>query len=436
MHLRGSCAGLIIVAAFLASCQQSAPRREGLTTTVTPYEYPVENPYVATVVGTPKGYGLDLPREIPVEERSLDIHVGRSTPEVLWYEDSFRYSLAAQPNAAPLVFIIPGTNAGHHSRFSSFMQKLFYAAGFHVVALSSPTYPNFMVTASGTGVPGRTSQDATDLYHVMQLVLLDIKGQAKVSDVLLVGFSLGAWDAAFVANLDDQGRAINFRKIVLINPPVSLYRSSLMLDRMLSENLPGGLENLDAFIDRLLAKLTDIYSRSGAVEMTQDSLYAAFSHLQVTQQELKALIGITFRLLAANIAFTADVINHFGYLVPSHAELRTSTSLTPYFDRAMHHGFEDYLENFLYPYYNSLNPGLSRQELIMETSLESIQEYLRNSKNIAVMTNADDIILAPGDIEFLKEVFGDRAYVLPSGGHGGNLEEKHVCATMLKLLAE
>lgn len=72
----------------------------------------------------------------------------------------------------------------------------------------------------------------------------------------------------------------------------------------------------------------------------------------------------------------------------------------------------------------------------METSLESIQEYLRNSKNIAVMTNADDIILAPGDIEFLKEVFGDRAYVLPSGGHGGNLEEKHVCATMLKLLAE
>ena len=47
---------------------------------------------------------------------------------------------------------------------------------------------------------------------------------------------------------------------------------------------------------------------------------------------------------------------------------------------------------------------------------------LRSAKKITVMHNADDIILEPGEIDFFKEVFGDRATIYPVGGHCGNMD--------------
>jgi hypothetical protein len=38
------------------------------------------------------------------------------------------------------------------------------------------------------------------------------------------------------------------------------------------------------------------------------------------------------------------------------------------------------------------------------------------------MHNQDDIVMAPGDIEFLEQLFGQRAEIYPTGGHVGNLD--------------
>jgi hypothetical protein len=37
------------------------------------------------------------------------------------------------------------------------------------------------------------------------------------------------------------------------------------------------------------------------------------------------------------------------------------------------------------------------------------------------MTNQDDIILGPGDVEFQQNVMGERAKIYPTGGHCGNI---------------
>jgi hypothetical protein len=47
------------------------------------------------------------------------------------------------------------------------------------------------------------------------------------------------------------------------------------------------------------------------------------------------------------------------------------------------------------------------------------------------MTNSDDIILGPGDIEFLQDVLGDRATIYPYGGHCGNMEYTQNVTDML-----
>ena len=304
------------------------------------------------------------------------------------------------------------------------------------MSLSSPTYPNFMVTASTTGVPGRTSQDAADLYRAMQRVLREVSGRVDVADVYLAGYSLGGWQSAFVAARDRDEQAIGLRKVLLINPPVSLYRSSAVLDRLLIDNLPGGIDNLDAFIDQVLAKLTPLYQRSQAVDFEQDFLYRAYVEARPTRREMAALIGIAFRLSSANIAFTADVLSRFGYIVPSDRTLSVSSSLTPYFDKSMQRGFEDYFEHLLYPYYQARNPALTQDEMIAEASLESIGDFLANAGNVGVVTNADDIILAPGDLDFLRRVFGARATIFPNGGHCGNMNDRHVFAAMLRFLED
>ena len=427
----------VILLAVLAGCHLAVkPDRDSLLQTDGPYRYPVSDPIAASVVGTPVELQPTLPRDILIEQAQLPLLVHRRVPDVLWYEDAYRYSLAAQPGEAPLIFIVAGTNASHNARFSVFLQKVFYMAGYHAVSLSSPTYPNFMVTASSTGVPGRTSQDAADLYAAMQQVLADVRQRVAVSSVSLAGYSLGGWVSAFVANLDAKEGALRFDKVLLINPPVSLYRSSRVLDRLLTDNLPGGVESLDAFVDRVLARLTPVYQRSEAADFSQDFLYRAYQQLEPSPQELKALAGVAFRLSAANIAFTADVISHSGYLVPPGRRLTVASNLSPYFGAAMRRGFVDYLDDLLDPYYERLDPSITRQELIAESSMERIAPFLASSPNIGLVTNEDDIILASGDIEFLKRTFGERATIFPNGGHCGNIQDRHVVAAMLRFLAQ
>jgi Alpha/beta hydrolase family len=428
---------LLTVLVSLAACQHApAPDPQRLKGVPAPYAFPLVNPYAATVVGTPEDLKVSLPREIPIDALTLTPFEDRPIPDVFWYEDRFRYSLAAQPGEAPLVFIVAGTNAGPNNRYSRFLQKVFYVAGFHVASLSSPTFPNFMVTASSTGVPGRTSQDAADLYRAMQRIHAQIARRVPVTDVSLAGYSLGAWQSAFVADLDADQGALKLRKVLLINPPVSLYRSSVVLDRMVSDNLPGGIEGLNGFIDRVLARVTAVYQRSDQVDFSQDFLYGAYMALQPSPQELAALVGVAFRLASTNIAFTADVMSRWGYLVPADRRLTTGSSLTPYFDAGMRRGFEDYFENLLYPYYQAYDPGLTRQQMIDESSLERIGTFLAETDRVGLVTNADDIILAPGDIDFLRRTFSTRATIFPNGGHCGNLEHKQMVAAIVRFMTE
>ena len=389
---------------------------------------------MATVAGTPAALAAEVPQDVPVRNLDLTIVEDRKTPEIFWYEERFRYSIAAQRGEAPLIFIIAGTNAGFASKYSRFLQDLFFKVGFHAVSLSSPTFPNFMVRASTTGVPGRTSQDAADLYRVMQLCMQQLRKRIKVSDIYLTGYSLGGWQSAFVARLDEQQKALGFRRVLMINPPVSLYKSSQVVDNMLAENMPGGLENFQVFLDEITARVTQLLQRSRGIDLTQDFLYDAIREMQTSDQDLRALVGIVFRLAAANIAFTADVVNNAGYPVPRDHTLTISTSLTPYFNLAIQRGFRDYLDNLLYPIYSKIDPSLSPSDLIDEFSLESIEPYLHSADNIRLLTNADDIILAPGDIEFFERTFNGRSRIFPTGGHCGNMRYRYVAAAMLELL--
>ena len=177
------------------------------------YDYPDLSPYAATVIGTPIALRADLPKDIPVEQRELTVFLDRELPDILWYGETMGYSLVAQEGPAPLIFVIAGTGASYNSAKMQVLQRAFFQAGFHVLSLSSPTHPDFIVSASSTGGPGHLLEDSQDLYRVMRLVKLEIENEIEITDFHLTGYSLGAAQAAFVAKLDEEQSDFHFKNM-------------------------------------------------------------------------------------------------------------------------------------------------------------------------------------------------------------------------------
>src|SRR5699024_8539761 len=126
------------------------------------YGYPISDPYVATVVGTPSKLRAPLPDKINIKSLELTVFPDRKTPEILWYTRHLQYSLVYQTHKAPLVFAISGTGSSAHAPSMKILQKALFQAGFHVISLPSPTHPNFVASASTTSVPGYIIDDSKD----------------------------------------------------------------------------------------------------------------------------------------------------------------------------------------------------------------------------------------------------------------------------------
>ncbi|MGH6917200.1 MAG: alpha/beta hydrolase, partial [Geminicoccaceae bacterium] len=301
--------------------------------------------------------------------------------------------------------------------------------GYHVISLASPAEPEFIINASSTGIAGRAEDDARDLYRVMKLAYEKVKDRIQVEDFHLLGYSRGAWDAAFVAHLDAQEKVLDFDRVLLINPPVSLYTSAQILDNMLDDNIPGGSDNIGAFLGQLINQFAGLYAQSDQLNFTSDYLlYNLYTRLEPSDEELAALIGLAFRFASANLVFTSDVMTNSGLIVPKNLELGPASSLTEYFEVSIRTNFIEYFNDLYYPYFKERDPSITRQDLIDQASLESIRDFLAHAEHVGLMTNEDDIILAPGQIEYLQELFGPRAQVWPTGGHMGNLGTRAVTA--------
>jgi len=392
------------------------------------YDYPFTNPLAATVIGTPNAYKADLPKNIPVEMWELEVFPDREIPDLLWYDKKLRYSFVPQDSPAPLIFIIAGTGAGYNSQKMQVLQRTFFQAGFHVLSLSSPTHGNFIVSASSSGMPGHLLEDSQDLYRVMRLAWLQIQEEVEVTDFYLTGYSLGAAQAAFVSKLDDEQGDFHFKKILMINPPVSLYNSTSILDEMLANNIPGGADKFADYFDRVFQAFSEVYQHGNFTNFSGDFLYVAYQERQPADEDLAALIGTSFRISSANMIFTSDVVTNSGFIKPKNLVLTPTDSVTDYFKVAGRVSFLDYFREMFYPFFKAKYPTLTEAMLIDNLSLKRLDAYLRDTTKIGLLHNADDIILQSGELNYLLDVFGPRAKIFPHGGHCGNLEHRDTIA--------
>lgn len=388
------------------------------------YGYPLTNPFEATIATTPPDLRPQLPEDDDIRQSDYALKLRpereHELPDNFWPVKKLHYRLARQDHEAPLVFIIAGTGAHYSSSTPEYLKRLFYSAGYHVVQLSSPTSWDFMAGASHLATPGYSPDDADDLYRVMQAVRAQ-HPDLPISDYYLTGYSLGALHAAFVSKLDETRRAFNFKRVLLLNPPVNLYTSVSNLDKMVQTRVKG-INDSKTFYQVVLGKLSRYFQQKGYIDLNDAFLYELQQSKQhLSNEEMAMLIGASFRFSSADIAFTSDLINRRGLITPPNYPITEGTSLEPFFKRAQQCDFECYMTDQLIPMWRARYDGGSLPQLIDQVSLYALQDYLHDTSKIAVMHNADDVILGPGDIGFLRRTFGDRLTLYPLGGHCGNL---------------
>ncbi|WP_256659160.1 serine/threonine protein kinase [Pseudomonas sp. A-1] len=423
---------LLLAALWLGGAQAAVNEIAGEA-----YGFPLTNPFEATIATTPPELRPALPElaDIDQADYSLRLRPRRELPDNFWAVKKLRYRLARQAGPAPLVFIISGTGAHYANGKTEELKRLYYGAGYHVVQLSSPTSYDFMTAASRHATPGISDRDAIDLYRVMEKVR-EQQRDLPVTDWYLTGYSLGGLHAAFVSRLDEERQAFNFRRVLLINPPVNLYTSVSNLDRLVQTEVRG-IDSTRTFYDLVLGKLARYFEERGAVEIDAAMLYDfQQSRQRLSDEEMAMLIGAAFRFAAADIAFTSDLINRRGVVLPPTYPMDEGTSLTPFFKRALLCDFECYIREQLLPYWRAQGDGNSLLQLIDQVSLYSLQGYLAGSDKIAVFHNRDDLILGPGDLGFLRRTLGARLTLFPRGGHCGNMNYRVNTQAMLEFFRD
>ncbi len=404
---------LLLIACMLLSPLSSNAADEG-------YGYPIPGSYEASIIGTPPELMPDLPAHINVRKLVVDVFPDREKPPIFFYDKGLRCILAYQKQKAPLVFLIGGAGSNERTDKLVVMTKALYQAGFHVITLPSPTSSNFIVSASTSHVPGDLVEDSADLYRAMEYAWKMVSDDIEVSEFHVGGYSLGAIQSAFVSKLDEERKVFNFRKVLMINPPVSLYSSATRIEELFRQ-IPGGSKKQGVFFNKSLSKFSEYYRYGGFVSINDDFLYSIYAEKLFSKAETAGLIGVSYRIGLAGMIFSSDVMTNSGYVVPKNRVLSPTDSIFDYFLVSTHLSFFDYFNEYFYPHFLKQRPGLTKQALIESESLRSIEGYLKSSTKFGMITNENDFILTKAELDYLRKLFGDRAKIYPRGGHLGNI---------------
>lgn len=407
-----------------------------LSLTAFSYNFPIDDPYSATIIGSATMMTPGVSENIPLKVYEIQIKDKKDIPDVFWYASKFKFSFSKQKNKkAPLIFVLAGTGSDYSTTRVKFMQRIFHDAGYHTIAISSQMSQQFMISASSNSVPGLLLEDNKDIYKAMKLAYNKIKDQVEVTDFYIMGYSLGGSNAAVLSYIDEKEKAFNFKRVFMVNPPVNLYDSAVKLDKYLDDYTGGKSAGIEKLLNTTLAKvkggLTSEYANIGA-----DTIYNIVKGDILSDAEKKAYIGLAFRLASTDLNFISDFITKSHIYTKNPEKVDKYTNMKEYFKAVNFATFEDYVNKIGFPYYKKYNKDLTTEDLKEKASLRIIEDYLRTSPKIAAVTNADELILSEKDFAFLKDVFKNRLVIYSRGGHCGNMFYKENVDVMLKFINE
>jgi ABC-type transporter lipoprotein component MlaA len=337
------------------------------------------------------------------------------------------YTVWMQRTEAPLVLMVPGFASHRLSGGAIALAEVLYNAGFSVANVSSTFNHEFMERAASHPLPGYTPEDARDLHVALTEVNMQIEQQfpGRVTSRSLVGYSMGGFYSLFLAGAGETNDLVSFDRFVAIDPPVRLLHGIERLDDHFASalNWPAAERT-----DRIEAT----FHKVAALARNLDSL-SAESKIPLDSNESRFLVGLAFRISLRDIIFLSQVQTNQGIL----REDLNIWRRDPVYREILQYTFADYLEKFVIPYYLPHGVDLRETETVAKaTSLTAYEEQLRGNGKVRVVANANDILLAPEDAQWLREMFGGHLTLFERGGHLGNLNDTIVQHAIVQALAD
>lgn len=355
------------------------------------------------------------------DKRTVEISAtGKKLPFTLWM----------QPGNAPLVFIVPGFGSHRLSGTTLALAEILFEEGFSVVAVSNTFNYEFMERGATTALPGYTPVDTRDLHVAVSKIDEQIQGKfaGRVTARALLGYSMGGFQTLYLAGSDgatDPG-LLDFDRYVAINTPVRLDHAITTLD----EHFRAAL---DWPADERTAKIGDIFAKV-AVLATQFGMLKPGSPVPLDATESKFILGLAFRLSLRDVIFLSQSRTNMAVLDEPVSNWHREDT----YREILQYTFQDYLEQFVTPYYRALGIDLDDPaELTKAVSLRQFEKQFTDNPEVRVIINENDPLLGGEDTQWLLETFGnERLRRFPNGGHLGNLNQTVVQREIVRALAD
>jgi hypothetical protein len=389
----------------------------------------------ATVYGTPPQNLAPVPETVPLQEINIALPWASPVPAVFWFDRRLRAWFSEQDKPAPLAIVISGTGSDGNTAKIAMLRATLYGAGYHVLTLPSPTFSGFIVAASSTGVAGDLRQDSRDMYAAMQRIITRLPRRIRITDIDVLGYSLGAANAAVVKSIDATEGKLKIHRVVMINPPVSLFSSIGRLDKLFALSIGPGDAGIENLYRKLYIRLANYYRANEKVHIDESDVLAAAGSVFKTDADFSAAIALTFRIALIDVFFAGDMYAGTGVVVDPKDPPRVGDSLEQIARTLRDKPFSEYFDKVFAPYYLARRPDATAQSLLADSRLDIIADSLRNNPDYYAQTNSDDVILDKPELAWLRATLGDRIVVYDHGGHLGNLGEKQQIADMLDMLA-
>ena len=304
----------------------------------------------------------------------------------------FKYIMQKDKNA-PVAIIYPSIGEGISSHHSVVLAKLFYDEGYSVIIQGSHFQWEFARSMPNGYVPGIPSKDVEYLKEVTGKIIsnLEKKYACKFPEKTVIGTSFGAMATLYLADSEFKHNTLGKVKFISICPPIELVYAMEQVDKN-SEEWSRNTENLKHKIAETAAKVVQL------ADLKDSSANLEINSLPFSEEEGKLITGFIMHQKLSDLVFTL--------------ENTPKNKQTAIYDTINNMNYKDYAVKYLLK-----NNFANLAELNKETSLLSLEDYLKNNSNYKIYHSLDDYLTNHAQLKKLKLYTGKNTVLMSNGSY-------------------
>lgn len=348
-------------------------------------------------------YNTSIWSDLSVWNKCFDKRIKTTSVSIYDKRPNYKYRYILQKNqTSPLAILYPSIGEGIMADKSIVLAKMLYDEGYSVIIEGSPCNCDFIKSMPKGYSPGLPTQDANYLRVATSKIIDDVqrKRACKFDKRIVVGCSFGAMTSLFVAAQEEVNNTLSVSNYIAINPPIEIFFAMNQLDKYSQEwkNDSSDLKTRAAItVEKVLQK---------SQQITDKKFKDNDGNFPFTDDEAKLIMGFIMKQKLSDVIFAIE-------------DCSTAKKNSILYDNIGKMSYSDYSQKYLFA--NQTKP---QDQLIFESSLYSISDFLKNSDKYKIFHSIDDYYVSPEQLVWLKKISDKKSIFFSNGSHLGCLYRK------------